>query len=314
MELFRALAALAEPPSDEQSVERLAGALGLGTPPTASEHTEVFVFQLYPYASVYLGAEGMLGGEARERVAGFWRALGQAPPPEPDHLSALLALYARLAELEEGEADAARRAGWRGARKALLWEHLLSWVVAYLDKLAGVAPPFYRGWGELLSQALLGEAASVGAQEALPAHLRAAEGVADPRARTVEEFLQSVLAPARSGVILVRSDLNRAARSLNLGARAGERRFALKSLLGQDAAGVLGWLAGEASSWTARHRARRESLGQVAAWWGARAEATSALLRELSAEAEEIVGGGGEEPTEEAGTANENLPSGDTYV
>jgi sulfite exporter TauE/SafE len=36
----------------------------------------------------------MLGGAARERVAGFWRAVGLVPPPEPDHLAALLGLAA----------------------------------------------------------------------------------------------------------------------------------------------------------------------------------------------------------------------------
>src|SRR5918992_3923558 len=120
MNLFRPLASLAEPPNE--STARAADALGLGAPPDAAEHTEVFVFQLYPYASVYLGAEGMLGGEARDRVAGFWRALRLPPPAEVDHLSVLLALYARLVELEEGEGDPARRAFWRRARKALLWE------------------------------------------------------------------------------------------------------------------------------------------------------------------------------------------------
>ncbi len=287
MELFRALAALAEPPSDEGSAGRLCEVLGLGAAPTASEYAEVFVFQLYPYASVYLGAEGMLGGEARERVAGFWRALGQRPPVEADHLAALLALYARLVELEETEEDAARREGWRGARKALLWEHLLSWLGAYLDKLSEVAPPSYRGWGELLMKALLAEVSVVGEQGALPAHLRDAEGFADPRAGEVEEFLQTLLAPARSGLILVRSDLSRAARALGLGARAGERKFTLKSLLGQDAAGVLGWLAEEATAWTRRHRARREALGAVAAWWESRAASSAALLGELASEARE---------------------------
>lgn len=286
MELFRALAALAEPPSDGGGVARLAVALGLGAAPTASEYAEVFVFQLYPYASVYVGAEGMLGGEARGRVAGFWRALGQTPPAEADHLAALLSLYAGLVESEEGEDDAARREGWRGARKALLWEHLLSWLAAYLDKLSEIAPPFYRGWGELLSEALLAEAASVGAQDELPAHLREAGGLADPRECGAEEFMQSLLAPARSGLIVVRSDLGRAARALGLGARAGERKFTLKSLLGQDAAGVLGWFAGEAEEWKARHRARRAALGEVAVWWESKAEATAALLRELAAEAE----------------------------
>jgi TorA maturation chaperone TorD len=286
MELFRALAALVEPPSDEELVERLAAALGLGVMPSASEYTEVFVFQLYPYASVYLGEEGMLGGEARERIEGFWRALGQTPPAEADHLSSLLALYARLVELET-EADEARREGWRGARKAFLWEHLLSWAIVYLDKLSEIAPPFYREWGDLLSKALLEEAATVGTQEALPAHLRAAKALADPREHEVEAFLQSLLAPARSGIILVRSDLSRAARSLDLGARAGERKFTLKSLLGQDAAAVLGWLAEEARQSALRHRARLEAFGEVGAWWESKAAATAALLLELGDEASE---------------------------
>ncbi len=60
MELFRALAVLAEPPTEETG--RVSEALGLGVPPSADEYTELFVFELYPYASVYVGQEGMLGG------------------------------------------------------------------------------------------------------------------------------------------------------------------------------------------------------------------------------------------------------------
>src|SRR5215210_4054397 len=102
MELFRALAMFAEP-SVEGSA-RVAEALELGQPPAESEYTETFLFQLYPYASVYLGAEGMMGGEARDRVAGFWRALHLTPPAEPDHLSVMLALYAELVERKEKDA------------------------------------------------------------------------------------------------------------------------------------------------------------------------------------------------------------------
>ena len=101
MEIFRALGALLEPPSPGH--ERLAAALELGPLPPAADHTDLFDFQLYPYASVYLGAEGMLGGEARDRIAGFWRALGLTPPPEPDHLAVMLGLYAGLCEGPEGD-------------------------------------------------------------------------------------------------------------------------------------------------------------------------------------------------------------------
>jgi TorA maturation chaperone TorD len=298
MELFRALAIFAEPPEGPE-VARLAALLNLGEPPSASEYTETFVFRLYPYASVYLGAEGMLGGEARERVAGFLAALGETPPPEPDHLSTLLATYARLSatheaeeaggderRAKEDESGARRRAGLGAARKAFLWEHVLSWLPVYLERVAEDAPPFYRRWAELLLSALVAEARACGPPDRLPLHLREAPPLADPRAESAEEFLSSLLAPARSGLIITRDDLARAARSLGTSARAGERRFVLKSLLGQDACGALRCLAEEASRQAARHDALRDALGEIAGWWAARAEASAKLLRELSSDAE----------------------------
>src|SRR3989440_3401199 len=319
MEIFRALAVFAEPPGRPE-VARLAELLDLGEPPSLSEYTETFVFQLYPYASVYLGAEGMLGGEARDRVAGFLSALGLAPPHEPDHLSTLLATYAQLSAPEEDEggtdedesgADetklrayedergtneverrtnedergARRRAGRGAARRAFLWEHILSWLPAYLDKLAEIAPPFYRRWAKLLMSALVEEARASVPPVALPLHLREAPHVSDPRATSPDEFLRSLLAPARSGVILVRADLARAARSLGTALRAGERMFALKSLMGQDACGALAWLAEEAARVAALHVARRDALGGGAGWGAARACATERLLREVESHA-----------------------------
>ncbi len=286
MELFRALAVLAEPPAQDAS--RVAEALGLGPLPDSSAYTDLFVFQLYPYASVYLGTEGMIGGEARELIAGFWRALGQQPPAEADHLSVMLALYARLVELEEGESDAIRREGWRGARKAFLWEHLLSWLPAFLSKAADIAAPFYKEWSELLSAALFEEARCVGRQQQLPLHLRAAEGLIDPRAAEAGDFLQSLLTPARSGMILVRSDLSRAAQSLKLGLRMGERKFVLKTLFSQDAAGALEWLAREADAWANRHRLNHEILGETGRVWENKAVAAAHLLSELKISASEL--------------------------
>ena len=67
-DLFRALGALCEPP--DQAHARLAAALGLPPPPDAATFTEVFVFQLVPYAGPYLSPDGMLGGEAGVRGIG----------------------------------------------------------------------------------------------------------------------------------------------------------------------------------------------------------------------------------------------------
>jgi hypothetical protein len=231
------------------------------------------------------------GAAARDRVAGFWRALGLVPPTEPDYLPVMLSLYARLCELENNERVDAPRAAehWRVARKAFLWEHLLAWLPAYLTKLSETAPPFYARWSSLLQEALTEEAREIGPQGTLPLHLRAASCMSDPRGAGggTEEFLQTLLAPARSGMLLTRSDLGRAARTLGLGSRIGERKFILKALLGQNARSTLGWLAGEAARWAKRHRAQPPVFRSVSDWWAARAENTASLLDELGATADE---------------------------
>jgi TorA maturation chaperone TorD len=284
MELFRALGTLAEPP-ERAGVERLAAVLELGPVPATSEYTELFVFQLPPYASIYLGAEGMIGGEARDRVAGFWRALNQTPREEPDHLATMLGLYSRLAELEAREEEGPARARWLAARKAFLWEHLMSWLPTYLEKSSQLANSFYRRWGMILAAALREEVNAVGIQETLSLHLREAPSLVDPRLGSIEGFLQSLLAPVRSGMILTRADLARANLALDAGVPARERKLMLRLLLETDAAGTLVWLAQEAEDWSRIHRARRNPEGGVAEWWENRALHSAALLRELRDEA-----------------------------
>ncbi len=283
MELFRALAAFAEPPAGEHA--RLARVLGLPVIPSQAEYTEVFLFQLYPYASVYLGEEGMMGGDARDRAAGVWRVLKQAPPAEPDHLASLLALYATLAEWEEVESDPAGRLLRRQTRKAFLWEHLTCWLFPYLDTMEEMASPVYRAWAQLLRRALLAEIDDLGPPDALPLHLRHAPGLPHPGEHGRDAFLGGLLAPVRSGLILTRADLARGASDLGLGIRLGERKFALQGLLAQDPQAILGWLAAHAHGWAGRHRGVIGDTGDVGRFWTQRAESTATMLRDLRAQA-----------------------------
>ena len=190
VELLRALAVLAEPPGPQHA--RVAEVAGLGGAPTASQHGDVFLFQLYPYASVHVGAEGMMGGEARDRVAGFWRALGRTPPAEPDHLCALLALYASLCQEERREG--AQDALLEQSRAALLDEHIAPWLPHYLARVQELVPGFYSRWAELLSRIFAAEADRAGPAARLPLHLREAPGLPDPRRDGGDAFLVGLLA------------------------------------------------------------------------------------------------------------------------
>jgi Nitrate reductase delta subunit len=287
VELFRALGALSETPRPE--LQPIADLLELGPLPTPAAHGELFAFQLYPYASVYLGAEGMMGGEAADRIAGFWRALGRTPPAEPDQLALMLGLHTRLGELEGEAAPGVARDRWRHARAAFLWEHLLSWLPVFLlelAELAAAADPFYRRWGRLLHEALREEAAALALPPPpdLPLHLRAAPALADPRRDGPQGFLRSLLTPVRSGMVLARADLARAARELELGLRPGGRQEALTSLLEQEPAATLGWLAATAAAWVERHQPEAHLAAPLAAFWRRRAEATASLLDTLKAD------------------------------
>jgi TorA maturation chaperone TorD len=273
-DLFRSLGALCEPP--EPAHARLAAALGLPALPDAAAFTEVFTFQLVPYAAPYLSHDGMLGGEPGDRVAGFWRALHLTPPAEPDHLAALLGLYAALSERETA---AARPEALREARRALLWEHVLTWVPLYADAMTSLPSPFHRAWARLLRHALLAEARHLRPPPRSLLHLRDVPGLPDPGSK---DFVRALLSPVRSGLLITRNDLVAAAASTGLGARAGGRAFVLQSLLEQNPDPTVRWLARRAAWWVRRHQASVPVLGPIARHWLGRAEASLRALQQAS--------------------------------
>ncbi len=266
-ELVRALGVLSERPGPAHA--GIATALGLEVP-SPVDHTELFIHQLPPYASIYLGVEGKIGGEARDRIAGFWRAVGLTPPAEPDHLASLLGLWAGLVESEDAE-DSAGRALVTHATGVLVWEHLASWLAPYLAAFIELAPAPFDRWARLLTEVVLD--ALPEAPHYLPHGLE--EEPAPPDGP--EDLISYLLAPIRSGLVLTRADLGRCAREQGLGIRLGERAFALRSLLDQDAAAVWAWLAREAERQAARLESSPfpESLRRV---WASRARASVARL------------------------------------
>lgn len=286
-ELFLALGAFAESPA---AAARSSEALGLDVAPNAEEHTRLFSLLLQPYASIYAGVEGMLGGEAAARVAGFWRALGYTPPAEADHLSSLLGLHAALLDAERSERDRSRALLRHEARAALLWEHVLVWVPVYATKVAQ-ASASYEPWARLLLDVLLAEAAELGEPDTLPLHAREAPGWPAAISGSAE-LTGAVLAPIRSGIVVTRDDLTSAGRDLRLGVRIGERAYVLRSLLEQDAPATIEWLAGEARLWQTRHARLEVELGSIARFWKERARAAELALASESEAAGGVIASG----------------------
>ena len=274
-ELINALAAAC----DTSSAGSAAGpALGLA-PMSREDHTHVFVLNLPPHASIYLGPEGQLGGEAADRVAGFWRAIGVTAEADPDHLASLLALYARLgvAADEAGLRRATRQAITR-RRHALLWQHLWPWIPAYTAAVESLGLEDFTAWAQLLRRALAADipdaAGAVG--ENAPVALRDSPPPLHPP-DSQGALLDAVVAPIRCGFILTRQRMGSAAATIGVGYRLGERRFALKAMLEQDPASTLAWLAEEADQWAGLHNNGTDATSR---WWAGRAAYSARSLRE----------------------------------
>jgi hypothetical protein len=298
-ELLRALGSVAASPPPHC----LAVTASLGLPaPTAAEHTAVFVLAAPPHAAIHLGADGKLGGDALDRVAGFWRAIGLRPPPDADHLGPLLMLHAELADAESAAGRQPTRDRLRHAREALLFEHLWSWAPGYLTAVTRLGVPSLAAWGRLTLSALGAEACRAALPSALPLALRtapepigpppgapptgpaqagAAQAGAAPAGPTAGRgwLLDALLAPVRSGVLLTGADLRDGAKAAGVGYRVGERRYTLQAMLDQDAGATLSWLAAHARRWAALHAAQQPVAGpDPRHWWARRAEHTARTL------------------------------------
>jgi hypothetical protein len=292
MTAVREPAGLGELPLTSELV-RVLGAIAMSPPPAAdvlcdaaglprisgAEHTAAFVLLAPPFAAIHLGPEGKLGGEGLDRVEGFWRALGQRPLTDADHLGVLLMSYAGLRESPATAAAAAR------AAQTLFHEHIWSFAPGYLTAVATLGIDSVSAWAQLTLEVLRSELdalPSPSGRTALPLALRQAP---EPLATTAafDEVLDAVVTPACSGLILTQRELAAGAAELGVGYRRGERRYALRAMIEQDKAATLFWLGDLAAGWAGRHAT---AYGDTATgrWWSQRAHHTSEVLTTMAGE------------------------------
>ncbi|MDA3921844.1 MAG: molecular chaperone TorD family protein [Salinisphaera sp.] len=274
-DLWQLLALTASEPGADHA--DMFAALGLDAPrdieALRAAHAQAFVTQCVPYASIYVGVEGAIGGEAAARVADFRRLLGSVADRTetqvvPDHLPDLLADYAELAAL----ADDPRA---RHARKAFFWEHLACWLMPFCDALMRSAVSPFDAWGTLLAQVLRADALALGLPAQLPLHLREAPaGSVGADADSSDVAARTLFVPAATGMVLTRSDLVRAAKSIDGQTVPGSRAFMLRTLFDQDVTATLEWLAAEAVRQADARSVELDVFGDIARFWRDRALAS----------------------------------------
>lgn len=265
--LLRALGAIADDPSDARAIAAVLDLPACGN----TEHTEVFVFNCPPYASLYLGP----GGVGADRLAGSWRAIGLAVPGEPDHLTTLLSLYASLGEAAEESRQPPTADALSQLREDLFREYLWPWLPAYLGAVCDLPAAAMVSWAELTLRALRRERVP-GRDGRLPLALREAPPPVDG-ALDLDDLLGALITPIRSGLVLTRRAVAAGAEQVGAGQRIGERRSALRAMFDREPDRTAGWLADEATRWSRRHLAVA-SGDPVQQWWADRATLTARVL------------------------------------
>ena len=159
-------------------------------------------------------------------------------------------------------------------------EELLASVPGYLRAVRSLGVPAVTAWADLLAEALSIEVADIGAQALLPLALRAAPPPLSVDT-SFEETLDVLVTPVRSGVVLTQLDLQQCASRVGIGFRRGERRYALKAMLEQDAPATLAWFVQHAGESAGFHAA--QGADPTSRWWAVRALATADVLREMLA-------------------------------
>jgi hypothetical protein len=280
IEVLRALAVLSEPPSaDQANVADL-----IGVPCLRGDEYMATFGRAHPYASFYLSAHRSLGGEAADRIAGFYRALEEPVPTAVDHAATVLGAYAKLMEREQ-EAYSGSRSNWGHIRATFLHEHVLSWFPLLAESVARLAPA-YRNWSRLAEAVLEHETGRTAyVATTLPTCLSNLVAVPDPRRLGLESFIPGLLTPSRCGTLITEVDLRQCATARSLDWRIGTRQFVLRSLMEQDVVAVLEWLAEHLAVISACRRRSWWATTRIGSHWCSVADHTSDLLAELTDDA-----------------------------
>lgn len=271
----------------------------------ASFHT-LFGMNVFPYQSVFLDPDGLLGGPETDRVRHSYRGMGFAADEanEPaDHLAHQLAALAFLCHAEaeaweDGRADMAARA--QQLQADFLDQHLLRWLPAFAAAVQRQGDPFYA---ELAGLTLELAAARRRALPSLALALRPAPATAEadePPIQRVERLLADpqtdldaiagfLLTPPYSGLFLTRRDIGQLGRAADAPRGFGERRQMLRTFLRSAAefdrfpaaVAALESVAEETAA-ALRRLAESADAPELARPWLARLEATRQLLAMLA--------------------------------
>ena len=264
----------------------------------AADHHHLFRFNLFPYQSIFLDAEGLLGGAESNRVRRSYRSCGFAVKNDgnPDHVGHELGLMAFLCGAErdaweDGEDEMARRI--RRRQRDFLQSHLLLWIFPFVLAVGQQRQPFYEALAELTMDLVYDHALALGNDGTFPQpdsfRLPEPPALLEEKKTGLKEIAAYLATPPYAGLFLSRDAIGRLGRQLEIPRGFGDRRQTLVNLMRSAAQyeafpALIQALQEVAGEWMAAYGRQQERMPELAPFyrpWRARVEETAGLLAEI---------------------------------
>ena len=187
----------------------------------AAAYQELFGFNLFPHESVFLGTDGLLGGEISSAVQQMCEQAGYAPPENADHIGSELGLLAWLAGAEsDAWADNATAIALQlqNRQYVFLESHLLRWLPALVVAIQNHDDAFFAQAAVVTWQLVGAHFDALHRQRAIPT----VTPLADPPDllnnpdTTLKAFARLFTTPAHCGVWIGRHELATLARNVGV--------------------------------------------------------------------------------------------------
>ncbi len=264
----------------------------------AADHYQLFGFNVFPYATIFLDGDGLLGGRVTNDMLtshhhlGYWMNMAAT---SSDHIGHELELLAFLSQAEAEaweENQVATTHRLRQWQREFLQTHLLRWLLPFVTAVQHHDNPFYVALAELTLDLIYEQYTNLAEDLSTPPayfSLLPAPALLSDEKTGLREIANFLITPVYSGFYLSRHQIGQLASQHQLPCGFGSRQQMLlnelhsavtyNSLLTLCTA-----LAAILTNWQVIYQdyaVKFPKLAPFAAVWSRRAEHTTQLLAEI---------------------------------
>lgn len=266
-----------------------------------ADHYDLFGFNVFPYASVFLDERATLGGRVTQNILSVYHKSGFDVPLESesaDHIALQLQFLAFLSAAEGealGDGLVQVALSIKQLQRQFMDEHLLTWLPAFVLAIRQQGDVFHSNLADLTFEMVLHHRADLGNDLLAPEtsfSLPPAPDLLADQKTGLKEIAAYLVIPAYSGLYLSRGDISRLARSQLLPRGFGSRQQMLTNLLRSAAdydhiPQLLKEIRILVAMWMQSYQVLADSrAGRFARIWLERLESTDRLLCSLNKEIE----------------------------